>query len=284
VDRRVLILGAAGQLGQALRAQWPAEDLLVPIYHSDCDIADPAQVGDLLRLLEPQLVVNCTAYHKVDEMEAQAERGFAVNALGPFYLAQGCAGRQIPLVHFSTDYVFGGNLSRFHPYRETDRTDPLNVYGASKAAGEQLVRLATPNHLIIRSTGLYGPPNRQGNFVRTMLRLAATGQTLKVVDDQLLTPTSCAALASQTMALLGAGAQGTFHATCQGACSWFEFAHAIFRLRGQKVDLRPQSSAELGARARRPAHSVLDNAHLGELGLDRMPDWQVALAAYLAEI
>jgi dTDP-4-dehydrorhamnose reductase len=229
-------------------------------------------------------VINTAAYHRVDDIEDQPERAFAVNATGVRNLAVVCRELEATLVHISTDYVFSGRLGR--PHREDDPVDPLNVYGVSKVAGEMLLRQAWPRHFIVRSCGLYGvtgSAGKGGNFVETMLRLAADGRPLRVVDDQVLTPTSTAVLAEQLAALCRTEAYGTYHATCQGECSWHGFAAEIFTRAGLQVQLSGQTTAEAGSRALRPSYSVLENRALDRLGLDVLPPWEEALARYLRE-
>jgi dTDP-4-dehydrorhamnose reductase len=189
-------------------------------------------------------------------------------------------------MHLSTDYVFSGRgRTRGEPYEETDPIEPLNVYGVSKAAGEMFVRYCWPRHFLVRLSGLYGvagSSGKGGNFVETMLRLAGAGKPIRVVDDQVLTPTHTDAVARQLATLSQSDAYGTYHATCQGECSWFEFAVEIFRLAGLSPDLGPQSTAEAGSKARRPSYSALDNRNLRALQIDCMPHWRDALGDYLA--
>lgn len=281
------IIGGDGQLGRDLRACWPQrhpEDTVVSLDHGTISVEGAEGVLEALTRVRPDLVVNTAAYHKVDLVESTAERAFEVNALGARNVARACQELGAACVFISTDYVFSGRLGR--PHQETDPIDPPNVYGASKASGEMLVRLACERHFIVRSCGLFGvhgASGKGGNFVETMLRLAATGQPIRVVDDQVLTPTPTAALAEQLAALIDTRSYGTYHATCQGECSWYDFAAEIFRQEGLAPDLTPQSSAQAGSAARRPSYSVLDNVALRELGIDHMPDWQHGLSTYLTE-
>lgn len=285
MSRRVALIGAGGQLATDLRAAWAAshpEDVLVPLTHADVEVTDADSVRAALDAARADVVLNTSAYHRVDELETNVDRALAVNAAAPRLLAVECAERDAHLVHFSTDYVFGGERDR--PWLESDRPCPVNVYGASKAAGEMLVLAVPGRSTVIRSSGLYGlagSSGKGGNFVETMLRLAGSGRPIRVVDDQRLTPTSTAALARQVVAIVDAGATGLLHATCQGDCTWFEFAAEIFRLAGVNPEVGPQSTAESGAAARRPTYSVLENRRLAELGLDVLPDWREALAEYL---
>jgi len=282
---RVVIIGANGQLAHDLApALAEAGHEVVGLTHAQVEVADLDSVRSALRAAEPELVINTSAYHKVDEVEDNPTHAFEVNATGPRSLAIACTEAHAVLVHLSTDYVFSGRKRR--PYVESDAVDPVNIYGVSKAGGEMILRYLWPRHFIVRSSGLYGlagSSGKGGNFVETMLRLAREGKSIKVVNDQTLTPTSTRALAGQIVALVGTEAFGTYHATCQGECSWYDFAVEIFRFSGVNADLSAQSTPESGARAKRPAYSVLDNAALKSIRLDLMPGWQDALKEYLGE-
>ena len=210
------------------------------------------------------------------------ERAFQVNAFAVRGLAQACRHFGAALVHFSTDYVFAGEKTE--PYVETDRPAPLSVYGASKLAGEYLVSATLSKHFLIRTCGLYGlggSRSKGGNFVETMLRLADQGKPLRVVDDQVVTPTYTMDLARKVNQLIESEAYGLYHITNRGSCSWFQFAQAIFELSKIEGNLQPVSSAAFRAPARRPAYSVLRNLRLESLGLDEMPDWREGLVRYL---
>ncbi|MDQ6774080.1 MAG: dTDP-4-dehydrorhamnose reductase [Candidatus Dormibacteraeota bacterium] len=280
-------MGAAGQLGSDLVRAWVVErpgDEVVALGHQDVEITSPYSVREIMALVRPTLVVNATAYNLVDQAEADPAEAFAVNAVGVQNLALACREVGVPLLHVSTDYVFDG--LKAEPYVESDPVAPLGAYGVSKAAGEMLVRAALPaRHWIVRTCGLYGVAGSRGkggNFVETMLRLAGEGREIRMVADQLVTPTHTADLARQLVRLASGGPFGTFHATCQGRCTWYEFAAEIFCQGGVEADLKPQSQAQNGRPARRPANSVLDNRRLREAGLDLMPDWRESLASYLA--
>jgi dTDP-4-dehydrorhamnose reductase len=230
----------------------------------------------------PDVVINTAAFHRVDECETEIDAAFAVNAVAVLNLARWCGARDATLVHFSTDYVFAGDVAA--PRGETDAPGPLSVYGASKLAGEYLVRQGCPRHFVVRTCGLYGHAGirgKSGNFVETMLRAAAEGKPVRVVADQVLTPSSTADVAAKVVQLLRTRSYGLCHVTNAGACSWFEFAAAVFRLAGVAADLSPTTAAEYRAPARRPAYSVLRHDHLAALGLDDMPPWEEALSRYL---
>jgi dTDP-4-dehydrorhamnose reductase len=284
---RVAVIGAGGQLAHDLLHHcWQqGSDLeCTGLTHSEVEVADYASVEAALKQVRPEAVINTAAFHQLESCEADPQRAFEVNTRGAQNLALACHARGVRLVHMSTDYVFSG--AKGSPYEEGDYPDPLNAYGASKAAGETFVRQHCPEHLIIRSSALYGvagSSGKGGNFVQTMLRKARAGEEVRVVDDQVTSPTSTLALARQIVALLGTANSGTFHAVCHGACSWYEFAAEIFRQAGIAANLRAQSTSESGSRVRRPTYSVLRNTRLEQLGLDMMSTWQQALAEYLAQ-
>jgi len=279
---KIMLIGAGGQLGSDLVTVLPAETT-VPQTHADIEITDPRSVQAAFEQHRPDVVINTAAFHRVDDCESQMERTFQVNTFAVRGLAQACKQFGAVLVHFSTDFVFAGE--KREPYVETDRPGPLSVYAASKLAGEYLVAATLERHFLIRTCGLYGlggSRSKGGNFVETMLRLAAQGKTIRVVADQTVTPTSTAELARKVAQLIGTEAFGLYHVTNNGSCTWFEFAQAIFELSGVKADLQPTTSAAFGAPARRPAYSVMRHQKLESLGLDDMPLWKESLRRYLA--
>lgn len=278
-----LLIGARGQLGTELRQAF-ADDDLVALAHADLELTDREKVWEALATYRPGLILNTAAYHRVDECEDEPERAFGVNALAVRNLAMAAKGIGAVLVHFSTDYVFDGRQSR--PYQEGDPPGPLSVYATSKLAGEFFVRAVLDRFFLIRTCGLYGTAGslgKGGNFVETMLRLAREGREIRVVGDQVLTPTSARDLAKKVRQLVQTERYGLYHITNSGECSWYRFASAIFELAGLKARLSETTSAAYGARAARPAYSVLDNANLRSLGLDDLRDWRDALKEYLAD-
>jgi dTDP-4-dehydrorhamnose reductase len=286
---RILLVGAGGQLGTDLRRVLPA-DALVPLTRADLDVTDPDAVERVLDAHAPAWVVNTAAFHRVDDIESddsKARLAFAVNVVAAGRLARACAQRGTRLLHLSTDYVFSGGFDGGPPgpYAEDAPPGPVNAYGRSKLEGEHRVRDASPDHLVVRSSGLYGvagSSGKGGNFVETMLRLAHAGRSIRVVDDQVLTPTYTADLADAIARLLAADPPGgIYHLTNAGACSWFEFAGRIFALCGLAPALEPTTSADFGAPARRPRNSVLENTRATALGLPPLRPWPEALAAYL---
>jgi dTDP-4-dehydrorhamnose reductase len=279
---RVLVTGARGQLGTDLVAALAGRDA-VALGHDGLDVTDPGAVERVLDEARPAVVLNPAAAVRVDDIEADPRPAFLANAVAVHHLARACARRGVRLVHFSTDYVFGGRGPG--PHREDAPPAPLSAYGTSKLAGEHLVLAASPAHLVVRSAGLYGvagSSGKGGNFVETMLRLARGGKPIRVVDDQVLTPTYTADLAAGVVRLLDAGPPGgIYHLTNAGACSWFEFAGRIFALCGLAPDFGPTTSAAFGAPARRPPNSVLADTRTAALGLPPLRPWPDALAAYL---
>jgi dTDP-4-dehydrorhamnose reductase len=280
---RTAVVGAGGQLGADLVDRLGPR--ACPLGHADLELTDPPSVAAALDRCTPQAVINCAAYNLVDQAEADPETAFAVNALGARTLAQECRRRDLPLLHVSTDYVFGLDAPH-RPLREDDPPGPLNVYGTSKLAGEMFVRAEAPRHYIVRTCGLYGRPSPtgKGNFVHTILRLAAEREELRVVHDQRCTPTSTADLADALLALLDSRAWGTYHATNAGDCTWYEFACEIIALRGLRTRVVPVASAEFPRPARRPAYSVLDGARLTRVLGRPLRPWRAALADYLAAL
>lgn len=274
----IAVIGAAGQLGRDLCSRLAGD--VVPLTRAEVDLTRP-ETFSRLRELQPDTIINCAACNLVDPAEAEPEAAFRVNAWGVRELARMCAEQSWRLVHFSTDYVFGLDSQRTAPYRVTDAPGPVNVYGSSKLAGEYFVRALCPQHVIIRTCGLYGvwgSGGKGGNFVETMLRLARQGKSLRVVADQICTPSYTVDVAAATAELLATGPSGLYHVTNGGGCSWLEFAQEIFRLAGLAPEVTPITSAEYGAPARRPSYSVLQPS----TGQPLRP-WQEALQAYLQE-
>jgi dTDP-4-dehydrorhamnose reductase len=280
--RRYIVLGAAGQLGRDLCTRLGGT--VIPLTRAELELtAPPEALRAALAERRPDVVINCAAYNFVDKAEDEPGPAFAVNALAPRRLAEACRELGAVFVHFSTDYVFGLDANRQTPYRESDAPGPLSVYGASKLAGEYLVRSAGPRHFVIRTCGLYGrwgSGGKGGNFVETMLRVAGQGKPLRVVADQVLTPSYTADVAEAAVRLIQGEQYGLYHLTNAGHCSWYEFARTIFELAGVSADLTPTTSAEYGSRARRPAYSVLASEHPHTPPLR---PWRAALAAYLEE-
>ena len=280
---KILILGAGGQLGSEL-VNILQDDTLIPLTHRDIEMTDEQQVNNILSSNMPDIVINTAAYHKVDDCEDNIVLSFATNSFAVRNLARICNELGIILVHFSTDFVFGGEKKT--PYVEDDCPNPGSVYAVSKLSGELFVRNICSKYYVIRTCGLYGAKGlsgKGGNFIETMIKLANSGKKIKVVSDQIVTPTYAKELAAKVSQLIRTDKYGLYHITNNGGCSWYEFANAIFELTGIDADISPTSSSEFASRARRPAYSVLENRNLRLLGLDDMAQWRDALKVYLAE-
>ena len=275
---RIAVFGALGQLGHALCPRLSGE--VTALGRADGDLAQPGSALRLLAELKPDVVINCAAHNFVDRAESEPEAAFAVNAWAVREMALVCRELNCLLVHFSSDYVFGLDATRTTPWIESDAPGPVSIYGLSKLTGEYLVRALCPRHLVIRTCGLYGEGD---NFVGKMLELAKQGKPLRVVNDQVCTPSSAADVAAGAGALLEKGVCGLFHLTNAGCCSWYEFANAIFELAGMNIEVSAITSVEYGAVARRPAYSVLSGEKYGALGLPSLRGWREALAEYLEQ-
>ena len=281
---KIVVIGASGQLGSDLCKQLGATDL-VPLTHSDIEIARMDSVRDSVGKLRPSIIINTAAFHRVDDCEVDPDKAFRVNAIGARNVAVVAQELGAKLVHISTDYVFGGETEpRTIPYTEFDTPVPPNVYGKSKLAGEDFVRHLCRRHFIFRVSGLFGvagSSGKGGNFVETMLRLAKERNELKVVNDQVFSPTYTRDLARKIVQLMTTEYYGIFHITNKGICSWYEFTTEILRLAGIKTPVMPITRDQYPQKARRPRYSVLDNYHLRLLGMDDMRPWQEALKDYM---
>lgn len=296
---KCLVLGGNGQLGTDL-----VEELCRRGHQVDAPSRlelDLAQVNELRRAIEErqcQIVFNAAACVGVDACEEQCSIAWTVNSQAVYQIARACRATHATLVQFSTDYVFGGGIRErsCEPLREGDPPSPLNVYGVTKLAGEHMALAYAPRALVIRSAGLYGglgapiteakpfrPERRPRNFVEAMLSLGAQGRDVRVVDDQRLTPTATADLARVSVEALEREVTGLLHVTNTSSCSWFEFARTIFNLAGFDVDLKPTSSEDYGASAKRPHYSVLSMARLVQCGIDQPRSWRDALQGYWAQ-
>jgi dTDP-4-dehydrorhamnose reductase len=279
---RTVVLGAPGQLARDLVPRLTGD--VVPLSRADVDLTDASGLRAKLSNIRPAVLVNCAAYNFVDKAESEPEAAFAVNAWAVRNLATICRDLDSTLVHFSTDYVFGLDESRAAPISENESPGPVSVYGLSKLAGEYLVRSTCPKHFVIRTCGLYGvwgSGGKGGNFVETMLKLAGQGKPLPVVNDQRCTPSFTADVAAAVAKLVQTDRFGLYHVTNAGDCTWYECAREIFRLARVSVDLKPITSAQYGAAARRPAYSVLSNGKLASTGVPVPRPWTDAVAAYL---
>jgi len=281
---KVAVTGANGQLGTDLCRVLHNFDV-VPLTHADIEIADMTSVREVVLKHKPAVIINAAAYVRVDDCEDEKDKAFWVNALGARNVAVVAQELGARLFHISTDYVFGGEFEpRTTPYTEFDTPIPVSIYGKSKLAGENLVRHFCLRYFIIRSSGLFGlagASGKGGNFIETMLRLAKKRGEVRVVNDQVFSPTYTEDLARKIGQLMTTDYYGIFHITNRGACSWYDFTMEILKLAGIKTPVVPITSDQYPQKARRPCYSVLDNYHLRLLGMDDMRPWQEALKDYL---
>ena len=281
---KVAVTGAKGQLGTDLCRALHSFDV-IPLTHADIEVADMASVREAMVKHKPAIIINTAAYVRVDDCEGERETAFRVNALGARNVAVVAQELGARLVHLSTDYVFGGEGEpRTTPYTEFDTPIPLNIYGKSKLAGENLVRHCCLRHFVIRASALFGgagSSGKGGNFIETMLILAKERDELRVVNDQVFSPTCTRDLARKIAQLITTDYYGIFHITSRGACSWYHFTTEILKLAGVKTRVVPITSEQYPQKARRPRYSVLNNYHLRLLGMDDMRPWQEALRDYL---
>ena len=284
---RAVLLGPDGQLGHDIRRAHATSGEsvdLIPVARNALDVTSPQAIERVLGALDFDALVNCAGYTAVDAAEDDAARAFAVNAHAVQAMALACAAKGARLLHVSTDYVFGGDRARRRPLRERDPTAPVNVYGASKAMGETLARFESEDVVILRVASLFGVAgtgSRGGNFVETMIRAGKEKGTLRVVDDQTMSPTATADVARVVMRMLAQGCEpGLYHVVNSGSATWFDFAREIVRRAGVDADVSPCASGEFPVRAARPRYSVLDNTRV-TAAFGAIPAWQDALEHYL---
>jgi dTDP-4-dehydrorhamnose reductase len=277
---RIVVTGANGQLGVELVRALAPQGEVVATTIGDLDVTAPG-CAEQVAGLRPDWVVHAAGATDVDGCERDPASAFAVNGEGTRRIAEGCRRAGARLLYVSTDYVFDGRKGT--PYVESDAPAPLSVYGRSKLAGEEATRSLEGRWVIVRTAWLYGVHGK--NFVKAILDRARAGQPLRVVDDQVGSPTYAADLAEALALLVAGGHTGVFHVTNSGACSWFAFAREILRLAGfDPATVRSLTSAELDRPARRPAHSVLGNTAWTAAGLAPLRPWPEALAAMLARL
>lgn len=286
--KKVLITGVSGQVGQAiyrilsrsnsyelfLTNRTPNIDNNI----EELDISDERAVGLIIDRIMPDIIINCAAFTAVDLCESEEDRAYEINALGPKYLAIAAERAGAVLVHLSSDYVFDGNALK--PYIESDSTTPISAYGRTKLAGEAFVKENCKKYFILRPAWVYG----QGkNFVKTMVRLAESGKDIRVVSDQIGSPTSAIEIARVISFLVKTESYGIYHSTCEGSCSWYDFTMEIMKLAGKDVKVSPITTSEYPTAAKRPMYSVLENKALRERHNYVMKDWKEAFKEYWEE-
>ncbi|ADG05613.1 dTDP-4-dehydrorhamnose reductase [Kyrpidia tusciae] len=274
---KIIVTGANGQLGCDLIRVLETEATVVPFSHRDLDVADNDRVSQVIEDVRPEVVIHAAAYTRVDEAERDPDEAFRVNAIGARNVAAAAEAVGAKVVYVSTDYVFDGKKPS---YSEFDTPSPINVYGRSKLAGEQMTALFNRRHFIVRTSWLYGRNGK--NFVKTMLELARQGKPVRVVNDQIGSPTYTMDLARFIGRLISTNLFGTYHASNSGSCSWYEFAKAIFEEAGfSDVQVEPISSRELARAAARPAFSVLDHQAIRLNRLEDLRPWREALRDFV---
>ena len=279
--KKMIITGCNGQLGREMNRLY-AGNTDIELINTDVDELDITSIDAVMKLVKevnPYAIINCAAYTAVDACETNQDIAFKVNTIGPRNLAIAARETGAKLLHVSTDYVFDGIKET--PYYESDPICPQSVYGSTKAEAEKMVQQMADRYFILRTAWLYGDGK---NFAKTMLRLAETNDTVKVVGDQYGTPTSAYELAKGIDSLLFSDNYGLFHATCEGSCNWAEFAAEIFRLAGKDTKVQAITTAEYGAPANRPAHSVLENYMFKMTNGYLFADWHDAIEKYLKEL
>jgi dTDP-4-dehydrorhamnose reductase len=285
-EHKIVIFGSNGQLGTDLveTLRLAGEFDVVPLTHGEADCTKADMVNTVVAKLRPHTVINCAAVVRVDDCEDQANLAFEVNAIGALNVARACRTMDARCVYVSTDYVFDG--MKKSAYIESDQTNPINVYGASKLAGELLVRQTAPRWLIVRVASLFGATGARGkggNFVETILAKAKKRDLLRIVDDIRISPTYTRDAAKAVRRLIKLEAMGIVHAANGGSCTWCEFAREIVKFTAIDATLEPVPSIEYPAKARRPANSALISERSSELFQQPPRAWQDALKDYLDE-
>lgn len=288
---RIFVAGKSGQVAQSLLSA-AADDVTLELFgRPDFDITDRQSIAAAVEAFSPDIVINAAAFTAVDQAEDEREAAFAANAEGPRFLAEVTAERSIPIIHLSTDYVFDGSAST--PYRVDDQTSPLGVYGESKYAGEVAVASSNPKHIIARTAWVYGSFGK--NFLKTMLRVAGSNDTLRVVHDQRGAPTSSHAIAEALLAVANKVAAegddapfGLYHLVAEGEASWADFAASIFEASamhgGPVASVEAITTAEYPTKAQRPQYSVLDTSRLQEAFGLQLSDWREPVSAIVEQV
>lgn len=276
--RKIIVTGCNGQLGRAINLELKnnSDVELVNTDVAELDITSIDKVMELVREVKPYAIINCAAHTGVDACEEEWDKAYRINAIGPRNLSIAATEARAKMIHISTDYIFDGKADR--PYTEFDKPNPQGAYGATKLAGENMVKDFADRYFIFRTAWLYGDGK---NFVKTMLRLSETNDKVRVVGDQVGSPTSAKELAAVIAYLLFTENYGIFHATCEGSCSWAQFSEEIFRLAGKNTKVEAITTEEFGAKAPRPAYSILENYMLKLTSDYRFADWHDALAIYM---
>ncbi len=276
--KKIMITGCNGQLGRAINEIYKG-DIHFSLLNTDVEQLDITKIDDVMAYVrgeKPDVIVNCAAHTGVDACETEEDKAYKINAIGPRNLSIGATEIGAKMIQVSTDYVFEGNGTK--PYIEFDKTGPKGMYGITKLEGENFVKEFASKYFIIRTAWLYGDGK---NFVKTMLRLSESNEKVRVVGDQIGSPTSASQLAKAIAYLIPTENYGLFHGTCEGYCSWADFAKEVFRIKGKNTEVESITTEQFGAPAPRPLYSVLEN-YMFKLTTDfSFEPWQDALAQYM---
>ena len=281
---KIAVIGANGQLGTDLMEVLAANHDVIGLNHNDVEITDIDSVKRVLSAIAPDLVLNTAAYHIVPEAEKFPDKAFTTNGAAVLNLAKISHDLNIRFLHYSTDYVFDGKKQQ--PYTEDDSPGPLNVYATTKLAGEYFALNYSDKSYVVRVSGIYGKvPCRAkgGNFITTMVKLAKEKPEVRVVNDEILTPTPTYWIAKNTEALIKTDKYGLYHMSCEGEVSWYEFAKVIWDTLGLKTPLYAASVNDFPLVVKRPFYSVLENKNLNKIGINMMPEWKNSLKDFLKE-
>jgi len=282
---KIAVIGANGQLGTDCCEVFAGKHEVVPLTHADIEIADVDSVKKVFEAMKPDAVVCTAAAHNVPKCESEPDVAFRINGIGSLNLAKVSNDLGYKLVQYSTDYVFDGK--KMKPYVETDAVFPQSVYAVTKYAGEQLIMNYCTKFYVVRVSGIYGKvPSRaknHTNFVVNMVNAAKSKPEVRVVNDEVLTPTPTYEIAKSTLSLLETEAYDLYHMTCEGEVSWYEFAKTIFETLNLTTPLYSASVKDFPSVVKRPFYSVLENYNLKKLGLNSLPHWKEALVAFLKE-
>ena len=277
----VIVTGITGQLGYDVAAELDRRgEEFIATTRKEIDLSDEKSIKDFIQRHSPSAVIHCAAYTAVDKAESEAELALTINGLGTRYIAEACREVGAKLLYPSTDYVFGGDGNK--PYEINDEKTPCNVYGKSKLLGEDSVRALNRQHFIVRISWVFGKNGK--NFVKTMLNLAAKNKKVRVVMDQIGSPTYTKDLAPLLVDMIHTEKYGTYHATNEGFCSWADFAKEIFKQAKKNVEVEEIFTVDYPLPARRPFNSRMSKKSLDDAGFERLPTWQDAVKRYLAEL
>lgn len=280
----VLIFGAYGLLGSDLSETFSKDWKVIRISHKNTDITNEKDVIRTIKKHSPGLIINAAAYNKVEERGETIDLSYQVNAFGPLYIAKMANNLGIPFAHISTNYVFDGSKDI---YFENSQPNPINIYGASKLAGEQLIKIAAKQYYIVRTSALFGnKKNSKGSdFITKMIELSLKGKTITVVNDQVVNPTLSSDLAEKIYEMIEKSSTfGIYHITNSGRASWFEFAREIFATKGTRPNLTAIPTTESDTKIPRPKKCVLKSTKLAQIGIMPLPSWQDALRRHLNSI